>query len=91
MAKLINSIRGALPGFLPFQAVALAVQRFRKGNWSGQPGPGCEFCVEVREASPIAYKIALAKVEQFARHGTVRGPQDILRKEHLRKLLGITD
>jgi hypothetical protein len=73
-----------------FEAVALAAQRFRSSNWDGHaPGPGCEFRVEVQPAAPVAYTIALSRVEDFARFGAVRGPQDILRKERLRELLGI--
>jgi hypothetical protein len=71
-----------------FEAVALAVRRFRSSNWDGHaPGPGCEFRVEVLPAPPIAYTVSLSKVEEFARHCTVRGAQDILRKERLRELL----
>jgi hypothetical protein len=74
-----------------FEAVALAVQRFRSDNWDGHaPGPGCEFRVEVQPSAPITYTIPLSKVEEFARYGAVRGPQDILRRERLRELLGIT-
>jgi hypothetical protein len=73
-----------------FEAVALAVQRFRSSNWNGHaPGPGCEFRVEVQPTAPVTYTIPLSKVEEFARHGAARGPQDILRKERLRELLGI--
>lgn len=75
-----------------FEAVALAVQRFRSSNWDGHaPGPGCQFRVEVQPAPPVIYTVSLGKVEEFARHGTVRGPQDILKKERLRELLGIRD
>jgi hypothetical protein len=73
-----------------FEAVARAVERFRSGSWDGHaPGPGCQFRVEVMPAPPVAYTVSLNKVEEFARYGAVRGPQDILRKERLRQLLGI--
>jgi hypothetical protein len=47
--------------------------------------------VEVMPAPPLAYTVSLSKVEEFARYGAVRGPQDILRKERLRELLGIPE
>lgn len=73
-----------------FEAVALAIERFRSSNWDGHPPePGCQFRVEVQPAAPVAYTITLSKVEEFAPYGAVRGPQDILRKERLRELLGV--
>ena len=73
-----------------FEAVARAVHRFRANNWDGHvPGPGCELRVEVQPTPPVTYTIPLSRVEEFARYGAVRGPQDILRKERLRELLGI--
>jgi hypothetical protein len=75
-----------------YEAVGLAIQRFRCSNWDGHaPGPGCQFRVEVLPAPPVAYTVSLSRVEEFARFGAVRGPQDILRKERLRELLGIRD
>jgi hypothetical protein len=75
-----------------FEAVAKAVHRFRSSNWDGHaPGPGCAFSVEVQLQAPVTYSIALNKVEEFARFGTVKGPRDLLRKQRLRELLGISD
>jgi hypothetical protein len=45
--------------------------------------------VEVHRQTPQTYKLGLEAIEQFARHGTARGPSDVLRKEKLKKLLGI--
>jgi hypothetical protein len=74
-----------------FEAVAKAVHRFRSSNWDGHaPGPGCAFSVEVQPQAPVTYSIALNKVEEFARFGTVKGPRDLLRKKRLRELLGIS-
>jgi hypothetical protein len=57
-----------------FEAVAHAVHRFRSSNWDGHaPGPGCAFSVEVQPQAPVTYSIALNKVEEFARFGTVKG------------------
>jgi hypothetical protein len=74
-----------------YEAVALAVARFRREDgWVMRPpGPGCEFQVRVMPDSPLTHKISLKKVETFATHGTVAGPKDILRKERIRKLLGL--
>jgi hypothetical protein len=38
----------------------------------------------------VSYTISLAKVEDFARHGTARGPQDLVRKQRINELLGDT-
>lgn len=38
----------------------------------------------------MIYSIPLKKIETFALpHGTVAGPQEILRKERIKKLLGL--
>jgi hypothetical protein len=73
-----------------YEAVAEAVNRFRTHQWDAHaPGPGCEFEVEVHREPPSTYKMALRKVEDFARYGTAKGPADILRKQRLRALLGM--
>ena len=75
-----------------YEAVAKAVHVFRKTNWDGHPpGAGCEFTVEIRPDPAIRYTIALAKVEQHARHAAARGPSDILKKQRLRQLLGVEE
>jgi hypothetical protein len=73
-----------------YEAVALAVARFRRDDgWAMcPPCPGCEFRVKVLPDLPVTYSISLKKVETFAVHDTVAGPQDILRKERIRQLLG---
>ncbi len=53
------------------------------------PGLECEFQIRVLPDSPVTYSVPLKKVETFALHGTVAGPQDILRKERIKKLLGL--
>jgi hypothetical protein len=72
-----------------YEAIALAVAQFRRDDgWAASPpGPGCEFQVKTLPDSPVTYSIPLKKVETFALHGTVAGPQDILRKERIKKLL----
>jgi hypothetical protein len=74
-----------------YEAVALAVARFRRDDgWvMSPPGPGCEFQVKVLPDSPITHSVPLKRIETFALHGTVTGPRDILRKQRIRKLLGI--
>ena len=74
-----------------YEAVARLIARFRRDDgWAMcPPGPGCECRVSVLPDSPVAYNIPLKKVETFALHGTVTGPQDILRKERIRQLLGL--
>ncbi len=65
-----------------FEAVAAAAQQFRKSNWGGAPpGPGCEFSVRVLpDAAAQTYTISLHQVEEFARHGAVKGPKGIVQK-----------
>jgi hypothetical protein len=74
-----------------YEAVALAVARFRRDDgWTMRPpGPGCEFQIRVLPESPVTYSFPLKKVETFALHGTVTGPKDIVRKERIKKLLGL--
>lgn len=73
-----------------YEAVAKAVHRFRAGLWHGNPpGPGCEFDVQIWREYPVSYKVPLAKVEQHGRHGTAKGPKDILFRQKLREYLGI--
>jgi hypothetical protein len=43
------------------------------------------------ETPPVTYRVSVAQVEEFARHGAVKGPKGIIRKNKLRELLGITD
>lgn len=75
-----------------YEAVAKAVHHFRAGLWHGNPpGSSCEFNVQIWREHPISYKVPLAKVEHHARHGTAKGPKDILFRQKLRDLLGITD
>jgi hypothetical protein len=73
-----------------YEAVALAVSRFRRDHgWTiSPPGPGCEFQVRMLPDSPVTYSVPLTKVESFAQHGTAKGPQSILHRERIRKLLG---
>ena len=70
---------------------ALALARFgREDGWVAcPPGPRCEFRVKVLAESPITHTVPLKRIETFARHGAVTGPRDILRKQRIRKLLGI--
>jgi hypothetical protein len=74
-----------------YEAIALAVARFRREDgWGAHPpGPGCEFRVKVLPDSPITYTVPLSKVEAFALHGSAKGPQGILLKKRIRNLLGI--
>ncbi len=75
-----------------YEAVAAAINRFRRDDWAGQPpGPGCKFDVEVLQACPVKYSIDLGQLQTFAKHGTARGPADILRKKRIRELLGIKE
>jgi len=76
-----------------FEAVAAAAQQFRKTIWGGAPpGPGCEFSVRLLpDAAAQTYTVSLHQVEEFARHGAVKGPKGIVQKNKLREMLGITD
>jgi hypothetical protein len=73
-----------------YEAIAAAVSSFRKGLWTRcPPGPGCIFNVRVFPDRPQVYSVALSQVESFARHGTVKGPKDILRKQKIQEMLGL--
>jgi hypothetical protein len=75
-----------------YEAVASAVNRFRNDDgWAlSPPSPGCHFHVKVLKDAPVTYSISLDKVQDFALHGTAKGPQDILRKKRIRELLGLS-
>jgi hypothetical protein len=75
-----------------YEAVAAPVKRFRNDDgWAmSPPGSACKFDVRVLPHSPITYGITLKKVQEFALHGTAKGPQDILRKKRIRELLGLS-
>jgi hypothetical protein len=75
-----------------YEAIAQAVKRFRQDDaWAlSPPGPRCQFQVKVLKDAPVTYSISLDKVQEFALHGTVKGPQDILRKKRIRELLGLS-
>jgi hypothetical protein len=74
-----------------YEAIAQAVKRFRNDDgWAlCPPGPRCQFHITVLRDAPITYSISLDKVQDFALHGTAKGPQEILRKKRIRELLGL--
>jgi hypothetical protein len=47
------------------------------------------FNVKVFPDRPQVYSVALSQVESFARHGTAKGPKDILRKQRIQDMLGL--
>jgi hypothetical protein len=75
-----------------YEAVAKAVDRFRRDDcWSVHPpGPICHFHVKALKHAPITYTVPLNRVLDFALHGTAKGPQDNLRKERMKELLGLS-
>ena len=76
-----------------YEAIAQAVKRFRHDDgWAlSPPGRGSQFHVKVLKDAPVTYSISLAKVQEFALHGTAKGPQDILRKKRIKELLGLSE
>jgi hypothetical protein len=75
-----------------YEAIAQAVKRFRHDDgWAlCPPGPTCQFHVKVLKDAPVTYSVSLDKVQSFALHGTAKGPQDILRKNRIKELLGLS-
>ena len=74
-----------------YEAVARAVNRFRRDDGWGMdpPGSACQFRVKMLKNAPITYTVPLKKVVDFALHGTAKGPSDILRKKRVKELLGL--
>lgn len=74
-----------------YEAIAQAVSRFRHDDgWAlSPPGPACQFRVKMLKDAPVTYRLSLDKVQEFALHGTAKGPQDILRKKRIKELLGL--
>jgi hypothetical protein len=69
-----------------YEAVAQAVNRFRRDDDWGMdpPGAGCQVHVRVLKSAPITYSVPLNKVLEFALHGTAKGPRDIMRKKRIK-------
>jgi hypothetical protein len=74
-----------------YEAIAHAVNRFRRDDGWGMdpPGSGCQLSVKMLKEAPITYSVPLKKVLEFAVHGTAKGPSDILRKKRMKELLGL--
>jgi hypothetical protein len=73
-----------------YEAVALAVSEFRQGEIMAElPGPMTEFCVMVLR-KPIEHRIRLDRVTKWAQPTTRDGPAGIVKRQHVRTLLGQT-
>jgi hypothetical protein len=59
-----------------YEAVAKAVHRFRRDDcWRHVPAwPRRSVSRKALKYAPVTYTISLAKVQDFAQHGTARGP-----------------
>lgn len=75
--RQVSQLTYTVPQYYRAEPFGLSTRRVLAAN----------FEVKVQPAAPISYTVLLSKVEEFARFGTVCGPQDILRKEQLRGLL----
>lgn len=74
-----------------YEAVALSVADFRDDPLlRDRPGEMTEFTVAVLR-NPTEHKIKLQQVVKWAEHTTREGPAGILKRQHVRTLLGQTD
>ena len=72
-----------------YEAVALAVAEFRQDEVNpSEPGIMAEFTVLVRR-KPIEHKIRLKHVHDWAQPSVAGGPVAILKREKVRKFLGV--
>jgi hypothetical protein len=74
-----------------YEAIAQSVKRFRHDDgWAlSPPGPRCQFHVKVLKDAPVTYSMSLDKVQDFALHGSAKGPLDVMRKKRIKELLGL--
>lgn len=71
-----------------YEAVALAVAQFREDAVCPlDPAPMQEFTVEVIR-KPVQHKIRLKQVQNWAKPSVIGGPNQIIRRERVRNLLG---
>jgi hypothetical protein len=68
------------------------MNRFRRDGSCGMQSPAreCQFRVRMLKHVPITYTVPLRKVEDFARHGVAKGPHDVMRKNRMSELLGLS-
>jgi hypothetical protein len=67
--------------------VAEAVAEFREDKAvPNLPGPETEFSVKVMR-NRIEHNIRLKRVSEWAQNGNTKGPNDLLRRDRVRKLL----
>jgi len=72
-----------------FEAAAVAVRAFREGALVEElPVPRTELRITVSPL-PVAHRVRLQRVEQWAQTGTVKSPVEMLRRERIRELLGL--
>jgi hypothetical protein len=73
-----------------FEAVAMAVKRFRETLGEGcPPGPACAFSVQMHRDAPVEYTVDLKAISDFARDKAVRSPKDMMKRARIREWLGV--
>jgi hypothetical protein len=70
-----------------YEAVGQAVVAFREDKTiTTPPGPETEFTVQVLR-KPVEHAIRMKRVLEWAQFGNTKGPNDLLRRERVRKML----
>jgi hypothetical protein len=73
-----------------YEASALAVKRFREGPFDGEPPvSGTELLISVAPP-PVEHKIQLRRIEEWAQIGATRSPRDVIKRDRVRELLGLS-
>jgi hypothetical protein len=73
-----------------YEAAALAVVEFRRqGLVETTIGPGTELRVRSFLAVTRHYSLTMGRLEEWARHGTCRGPKQKVYRDRIAQMLGL--
>jgi hypothetical protein len=73
-----------------YEAAALAIVEFRKeGLLEATIGPATELRVLSFPAATRQYSLTVGRLEEWARHGTCRGPRQKVHRDRIAQMLGL--
>ena len=73
-----------------YEAAALAIAEFRKGGLvDATIGPATELRVLSYPAAPRQYSLTVRRLENWARYGTCKGPNQMVYRDRIAGILGL--
>jgi len=73
-----------------YEAAALAIAEFRKGGLvDATIGPATELRVLSYPMAPRQYSLTVRRLENWARYGTCRGPNQMVYRDRIAGILGL--